>query len=68
MTTSLLYEQPVPLVNYKENLEIYIKVRDTIEEVNVNGFLMNNIKFMPTMCRNLPAMLAIKMNLVQLNN
>ena len=25
-----------------------IKVRDTIEEVNVNGFLMNNIKFMPT--------------------
>ena len=21
---------------------------DTIEEVNVNGFLMNNIKFMPT--------------------
>ena len=25
-----------------------IKVRDTIEEVNVNGFLMNNITFMPT--------------------
>ena len=24
------------------------KVRDTIEEVNVNGFLMNNITFMPT--------------------
>ena len=26
----------------------HIKVRDTIEEVNVNGFLMNNITFMPT--------------------
>ena len=24
------------------------KVRDTIKEVNVNGFLMNNITFMPT--------------------
>ena len=27
---------------------LLIKVRDTIEEVNVYGFLMNNIKFMPT--------------------
>ena len=26
----------------------WIKVHDTIEEVNVYGFLMNNIKFMPT--------------------
>ena len=39
---------------------------DTIEEVhvNVNGFVMNNIKT----CKNLSAMLAIKMNLVQLRS
>ena len=29
-------------------LSPFTKVRDTIEEVNVNGFLMNNITFMPT--------------------
>ena len=30
------------------HLKVKVKVRDTIEEVNVYGFLMNNIKFMPT--------------------
>ena len=31
-----------------DNYSVNTKVRDTIEEVNVNGFLMNNITFMPT--------------------